>query len=164
LVGAHAGGDRQHTATRIHPLLGFKRPDRATAWFNHVDTAVFPWLADHAVEGTPVLPPPRSSSSLWRRRACARRTRAASRSAISRSAADRAGSPSRPSSCRPTWCARTALRGGEPAAPGEQECAVHAVARVGAAQPSDSTAASAPGAPVKIVEAAELYALAARLG
>jgi len=46
----------------------------------------------------------------------------------------------------------------------EQECAVHAVARVGGAQPSDRPPSAPPAAVTKIVEAPELYAIAARLG
>ncbi|HKS89887.1 MAG TPA: acyltransferase domain-containing protein, partial [Stellaceae bacterium] len=39
-----------------HPLLGFRQPGLAAAWLNHLDPAVLPWLADHAIEGVPVLP------------------------------------------------------------------------------------------------------------
>ena len=39
-----------------HPLLGFRQPGPAPFWINHLDPEVLPWLADHAVEGVPVLP------------------------------------------------------------------------------------------------------------
>ncbi|MBV9553553.1 MAG: type I polyketide synthase, partial [Alphaproteobacteria bacterium] len=39
-----------------HPLLGFRVAPAETCWRNHLDTALLPWLADHRVEGTPVLP------------------------------------------------------------------------------------------------------------
>jgi acyl transferase domain-containing protein/NADPH:quinone reductase-like Zn-dependent oxidoreductase/acyl carrier protein len=39
-----------------HPLLGFRRDDAAPLWLNHLDTQLLPWLADHRVDGTPVLP------------------------------------------------------------------------------------------------------------
>ena len=39
-----------------HPLLGFRQTGAAPFWLNHLDPEVLPWLADHAVEGVPVLP------------------------------------------------------------------------------------------------------------
>ena len=39
-----------------HPLLGFRQPGPAASWLNHLDPEVLPWLADHAIEGEPVLP------------------------------------------------------------------------------------------------------------
>ncbi|HTW53587.1 MAG TPA: SDR family NAD(P)-dependent oxidoreductase [Stellaceae bacterium] len=39
-----------------HPLLGFRQAGAATAWVNHLDTALFPFIADHRIEGAPVLP------------------------------------------------------------------------------------------------------------
>jgi acyl transferase domain-containing protein/NADPH:quinone reductase-like Zn-dependent oxidoreductase/acyl carrier protein/NADP-dependent 3-hydroxy acid dehydrogenase YdfG len=39
-----------------HPLLGFRQQGPAAAWLNHLDPARVPWLADHAIEGVPVLP------------------------------------------------------------------------------------------------------------
>src|SRR5205823_15072519 len=39
-----------------HPLLGFRQYGPVPFWLNHVDPALLPWLADHAVEGVPVLP------------------------------------------------------------------------------------------------------------
>ena len=39
-----------------HPLLGFRQHGPVTFWLNHLDPEVLPWLADHAIEGVPVLP------------------------------------------------------------------------------------------------------------
>ena len=39
-----------------HPLLGFRPAGPQSAWLNHLDPEALPWLADHAVEGVPVLP------------------------------------------------------------------------------------------------------------
>jgi phthiocerol/phenolphthiocerol synthesis type-I polyketide synthase C len=39
-----------------HPLLGFRQPGATASWLNHLDEKVLPWIADHAVEGVPVLP------------------------------------------------------------------------------------------------------------
>jgi phthiocerol/phenolphthiocerol synthesis type-I polyketide synthase C len=39
-----------------HPLLGFRRAGPGPFWLNHLDTHVLPWIADHAIEGMPVLP------------------------------------------------------------------------------------------------------------
>ena len=46
----------QVNPTLDHPLLGFRQDGPVLSWFNHLDTAVFPFLADHRVGGTPVLP------------------------------------------------------------------------------------------------------------
>jgi phthiocerol/phenolphthiocerol synthesis type-I polyketide synthase C len=39
-----------------HPLLGFRQQGPVPFWLNHLDPDVLPWLADHAIEGVPVLP------------------------------------------------------------------------------------------------------------
>ncbi|HTT79446.1 MAG TPA: SDR family NAD(P)-dependent oxidoreductase [Stellaceae bacterium] len=39
-----------------HPLLGFRQQGPVASWLNHLDPLRVPWLADHAVEGVPVLP------------------------------------------------------------------------------------------------------------
>ncbi len=39
-----------------HPLLGFHQGGPIPMWVNHLDPEVMPWLADHAIEGIPVLP------------------------------------------------------------------------------------------------------------
>ena len=39
-----------------HPLLGFRQTGPVPFWLNHLDAEMLPWLADHAVEGVPVLP------------------------------------------------------------------------------------------------------------
>jgi acyl transferase domain-containing protein len=43
-------------APRVHPLLGFRRGGDAACWFNHVDLATQPWIGDHVVAGTALLP------------------------------------------------------------------------------------------------------------
>ncbi len=39
-----------------HPLLGARRVDDATEWRSHIDTAIFPWLGDHKIGKTVLLP------------------------------------------------------------------------------------------------------------
>lgn len=39
-----------------HPLLGFRQVAPVPFWLNHLDPQILPWLADHAVEGVPVMP------------------------------------------------------------------------------------------------------------
>jgi phthiocerol/phenolphthiocerol synthesis type-I polyketide synthase C len=39
-----------------HPLLGFRQRGSVQCWINHLDAEVLPWIADHAIEGVPVLP------------------------------------------------------------------------------------------------------------
>ena len=39
-----------------HPLLGFRRDAAKKTWTNHLSTDRFPWIADHRVDGVPVLP------------------------------------------------------------------------------------------------------------
>ena len=39
-----------------HPLLGFRQNGPVPCWLNHLDEQVLPWIADHAIEGIPVLP------------------------------------------------------------------------------------------------------------
>jgi acyl transferase domain-containing protein/NADPH:quinone reductase-like Zn-dependent oxidoreductase/acyl carrier protein len=39
-----------------HPLLGYRQAGPVPFWVNHLGPEVLPWLADHAIEGVPVLP------------------------------------------------------------------------------------------------------------
>ena len=39
-----------------HPLLGYRQKSPVPFWLNHLDTELLPWVADHAIEGVPVLP------------------------------------------------------------------------------------------------------------
>jgi phthiocerol/phenolphthiocerol synthesis type-I polyketide synthase C len=39
-----------------HPLLGFRQKSPMPCWLNHLDEQLLPWIADHAVEGMPILP------------------------------------------------------------------------------------------------------------
>jgi acyl transferase domain-containing protein/NADPH:quinone reductase-like Zn-dependent oxidoreductase/NADP-dependent 3-hydroxy acid dehydrogenase YdfG/acyl carrier protein len=41
---------------RTWPLVGYRLRQDAAEWFNHVDPAAIPWLADHKVEGSIVFP------------------------------------------------------------------------------------------------------------
>ncbi|HEX5453549.1 MAG TPA: type I polyketide synthase [Stellaceae bacterium] len=50
-------GDHPSAAPFDHPLLGFRQERAAVpTWNNQLDPAVLPWLADHALEGMPLLP------------------------------------------------------------------------------------------------------------
>jgi acyl transferase domain-containing protein/acyl carrier protein len=39
-----------------HPLLGFRCPGESRSWYNHIDRHVLGWIADHALEGVPIMP------------------------------------------------------------------------------------------------------------
>ena len=39
-----------------HELLGFRQGGTPYSWVNHLDTVLFPFLADHRIDGAPVLP------------------------------------------------------------------------------------------------------------
>jgi len=39
-----------------HPLLGFRQIGVMPSWLNHLDTTLFPFLADHRIDGISVLP------------------------------------------------------------------------------------------------------------
>ncbi|MFL6594022.1 MAG: SDR family NAD(P)-dependent oxidoreductase [Chthoniobacterales bacterium] len=39
-----------------HPLLGDRQPDPAPTWINHLDARLLPWLSDHRLAGSAVLP------------------------------------------------------------------------------------------------------------
>jgi acyl transferase domain-containing protein/NADPH:quinone reductase-like Zn-dependent oxidoreductase/NADP-dependent 3-hydroxy acid dehydrogenase YdfG/acyl carrier protein len=39
-----------------HPLLGDRQPDPQPTWINHLDARLIPWLADHRIAGSAVLP------------------------------------------------------------------------------------------------------------
>jgi hypothetical protein len=41
---------------RPHSLLGARLRRESVEWFNHIDSALVPWLADHKVEDSVVLP------------------------------------------------------------------------------------------------------------
>jgi len=43
-------------APRYHPLLGFRRTSSAPVWEQTLDTKAFPWLAEHRVKGSEVVP------------------------------------------------------------------------------------------------------------
>ena len=39
-----------------HPLLGDRQPDPQPTWINHLDARLIPWLSDHRLAGSAVLP------------------------------------------------------------------------------------------------------------
>ncbi|MBC9210133.1 acyltransferase domain-containing protein, partial [Roseomonas aerophila] len=47
---------RQTDPAQDHPLLGFRQGGEATRWSRVLDSALDPWLADHALMGEAVLP------------------------------------------------------------------------------------------------------------
>lgn len=49
---AHSLSDPLHD----HALLGFRSDSNSMTWSNLLDTALHPWLADHIVDGVPILP------------------------------------------------------------------------------------------------------------
>jgi acyl transferase domain-containing protein/NADPH:quinone reductase-like Zn-dependent oxidoreductase/NADP-dependent 3-hydroxy acid dehydrogenase YdfG/acyl carrier protein len=44
------------TPVHDHPLLGFRDPQSRDSWMSHLSTAGEPWLADHVLDGSVVLP------------------------------------------------------------------------------------------------------------
>ena len=153
------------TAQRPHPLLGFKRPDRGTAWYNHVDAALFPWLADHAVESATVLP----AAAVVEIALAAAHMRAPNATGLEVSDLE----IRRPLVLEPEQTYETQVALGREDGSfefasrprlAEQDCAVHAIARVGPATSAEMPGTLEPPTAVRIVEGAELYATAARLG
>ena len=49
------GGDLVNR-DREHPLLGYRLKNYEASWENQVDTALFPYLADHVVDGGAIMP------------------------------------------------------------------------------------------------------------
>jgi acyl transferase domain-containing protein/acyl carrier protein len=153
------------TAQRAHPLLGFKRPDRGTAWHNHLDAQLFPWLADHSVESSMVLP----AAAVVEIALAAARARTPNATCLEVSDLE----IRRPLVLEAEQTYETQVTivredGGFEFASrprlAEQDCAVHAVARVGSAAPTEIPPALAAASAKRTVGGAELYAVAARLG
>lgn len=149
-----------------HPLLGFRRQAAIPYWRNVLDPEVMPWLADHAIEGVPVLPAA-AVVEMVLATARARQPNAAvlevSDLELRRPLPFDAGGPRELSIAVATeegdWelSSRQRLAEGSPT--------LHAVARIATA--GDAVPASLPepnALPARTVEAKALYALAAKLG
>lgn len=50
------GGLAEVAGPRAHPLLGSRMQGGEPAWMSELDLETLPWLADHVVQGAPVLP------------------------------------------------------------------------------------------------------------
>ena len=149
-----------------HPLLGFRNPGPLPSWLNHLDREVLPWLADHAIEGVPVLP----AAAVVEMALAAARFRRPDASAIEVADVElRRPLPFDEGQAREI---RTRLEPED----GEWELSsrprlseeaptVHAVARAVTATETQRTSPALPSAaPGRIVDAGALYRLAARLG
>ncbi len=150
----------------VHPLLGFRGPGPLPSWVNHVDQDLLPWLADHAIEGVPVLP----AAAVLEMALAAARFRRPDASAIEVADVElRRPLPFDKGQAREL---RTRLEPED----GEWELSsrprlseetptVHAVARAVTTADAPGQAPALPlGAPSRTVDAAALYRLAAGLG
>ena len=52
----HADVEAVLTPRRFHPLLGFRRTSAVATWDQTLDPKAFPWLADHRIKGSIVVP------------------------------------------------------------------------------------------------------------
>ncbi len=150
-----------------HPLLGFRQEGAvARSWLNHVDTETLPWLADHAVEGTAVLP----GAAVVEMALAAARLRRPSSAAIEVSDVElRRPLPFDNGRAREIRCVEVGedgdweLRSRPRLA--DDPPTLHAVARLATAGDIDPSPLFGPVQPsCGEMEAAALYSLAARLG
>ena len=149
-----------------HPLLGYRQAGPVRGWVNHLDPETLPWLADHAVEGVPVLP----AAAVLEMAAAAARAQRPTATAIELADIEvRRPLPfdtGRPREVRATlgsegsdWelSSRPRLSDEPPTS--------HAVARIlNAGEVAARTMPSAPGSPLRVIEADELYRIATGLG
>src|SRR5204862_491978 len=149
-----------------HPLLGYRQAGPVRGWVNHLDPETLPWLADHAVEGVPVLP----AAAVLEMAAAAARAQRPTATAIELADIEvRRPLPfdtGRPREVRATlgsegsdWelSSRPRLSDEPPTS--------HAVARIlSAGEVAPRTMPSASGSPLRVIEAAELYRIATGLG
>ncbi|HVC52497.1 MAG TPA: SDR family NAD(P)-dependent oxidoreductase [Stellaceae bacterium] len=150
----------------VHPLVGYRQSGPLPLWINWLDADLLPWLADHAIEGVPVLP----AAAVLEMALAAARTRRPEADALE--VADVELRRPLPFDAGRGRELRTRLDPDD----GEWELnsrprlseeapTVHAVARVVTATGADFRAPGLPSAaPVGTVEAAALYDLATRLG
>ncbi|MBV9585665.1 MAG: SDR family NAD(P)-dependent oxidoreductase, partial [Alphaproteobacteria bacterium] len=150
----------------VHPLLGFRQAGPVPSWVNHLDAQVLPWLADHAIEGVPVLP---AAAVLEMALAAAREQRPAARVLEVADLEVRRPLPFdtvHPRELRGSlgpedgdWELRSRPRlSSEPAT-------LHAVARlVSGGDRMTETVARDAGSPQRVIGAGQLYETASRLG
>jgi myxalamid-type polyketide synthase MxaB len=50
------GAARELRSAPAHPLLGDRQPLPQPTWLNYLDVRLIPWLADHRIAGSPVMP------------------------------------------------------------------------------------------------------------
>jgi acyl transferase domain-containing protein/NADPH:quinone reductase-like Zn-dependent oxidoreductase/acyl carrier protein len=147
-----------------HHLLGFRQNGPLPSWLNHLDTARFPFLADHRVDGTPVLPAAAiidmalASARIQYPQAASLELRDVE---LLRPMAFDAAAREVRSTVQPEGDWQIASR----ARLADEAMMVHATARLVAASPA-SLLTKVAGAPKthRVVEGAALYQQAARLG
>src|SRR5690348_13776625 len=149
-----------------HPLLGYRQTGPVPFWLNHLGPETLPWLADHAVEGVPVLP----AAAVVEMAAAAARAQRPTATVIELADIEvRRPLPfdtGRPREVRATlgsdegdWelSSRPRLSDEPPTN--------HAVARIlSAGDGAAKSMPSASGSPLRIIEAGELYRIAKGLG
>ena len=147
-----------------HPLLGFRDDPEGRSWTQSLDVRRFPWLADHALEGAPLLPAT-AFAELALAAAHARLPDAASLEVgdleILRALALEPGRPRRMrvrlhDDLRVEIESRNRL--------GDEPWTLHAVGRVGQGAGTAPADEAPRGAPERIVQGGDLYAAARTLG
>jgi phthiocerol/phenolphthiocerol synthesis type-I polyketide synthase C len=149
-----------------HPLLGFRQTGPVPFWLNHLDPEVLPWLADHAIEGVPVLP---AAAMLEMALAAARAQRPGARILEVADVELRRPLPFDTGHAREL---RTMLGSDDSdwelsSRPrlSDEPPTTHAVARLVSGGDSAAEAVFLESkSPLRVIEAAELYGTAARLG
>ncbi|HEX3882034.1 MAG TPA: SDR family NAD(P)-dependent oxidoreductase [Stellaceae bacterium] len=149
----------------LHPLLGFRAPGPLPAWVNHLDPELLPWLADHAIEGVPVLP---AAAVLEMALAAARNRRPEARALEVADVELRRPLPFDKGQTRELRT-RAEPEDGEwelSSRPrlSEETPTVHAVARIVTATDAPRVPTPPSATPVREVDAPALYRLAAGLG
>ena len=149
-----------------HPLLGFRQLGPVPFWLNHLDPEVLPWLGDHAIEGVPVLP---AAAVLEMALAAVRAQRPAAQILEVADVELRRPLPFDTGHPREL---RTMLGSGESdwelsSRPrlSDEPPTTHAVARLVSSGDSPVAAMRLESkAPLRVIEAADLYSTAAKLG
>ena len=150
----------------LHPLLGFRAPGPLPAWVNYLDPELLPWLADHAIEGVPVLP---AAAVLEMALAAARSRRPDARALELADVELRRPLPFDKGRTRELRTRLDAEDGvwelsSRPRL-SDEALTVHAVARIVTGSEGAPAATRAPGGPLlREIDGAALYRLAARLG
>jgi acyl transferase domain-containing protein/acyl carrier protein len=146
-----------------HPLLGFRQAGAVAAWVNHLDTALLPFIADHRVDGAPVLP----AAAIIDMALAAARTRHPEATALQLCDVEllrpvALGDGPREMRCSLLPDGAWQLAGRKRLA--HEAMTVHATARVMSAAPRKLRPAEDVGAEHEAVTAATLYRRAARRG